>query len=405
MKKKLILVVTIMFSLYCCQNKKQADVTIGEYVTVSVVDNIKGNLDNSELSLSYFVEKIDIIPLEFTDDCILREIRKVVIHDDNIFIMEPWNRRTGKIYRFDMQGNFLNSIGSRGQGPQELIELMDFSINEDINTVYMLDNAKQMVYHFDFNGRFIERVFINQYADKLEYKNGLLYIFKDNPSVGKYLYNLIVRNIKGEIVNFYFPSKKYISSNTRTVFTKTNETLLFNQPMDPIVYSLNSDTLNFAFFFDFGSYNFTPKEIEDTYMMRQKTLDIMLENERFSDIDHLCYVGKWIHFNAIYKIIPFSFLYDTSKDEIKVVKQLFDDIELMFTGSTTFYGQTKDAFIGVYEPETSLNIHIELLSNSEYLVNRPKERKEEQLRKIRSIMRGNKQEDMNPWILLYHLKQ
>ena len=410
----MLLIITLIVSFCGCRNEKQDGTVHGDYVTVPVFDKIKESLGNrelslstivqgnSELSLSTFVEKIDIIPLEFTDDCILSEINKVVIHDNNIFIMER-NSNSCKIYRFDMQGNFLNSIGSPGQGPQELLALEDFSINEDNNTVYILDNVKQMIYHFDFNGRFIERIVIDPDADRFEYKNGLFYIYCDHPNEGEYLFNLIIRNIKGDVLAVYFPSKQYISTTSAKPFTKTNNALLFNPTFDYMVYELNEDSLKNLFLFDFGSYRFTQEEIDDTYMMRKRTIDILLNNERFSDIDDICYVGKWIYFNAVYKFFPYSFLYDTNKNEIDVAERLIDDIEYMFSDNK-FYGQTQDALIGCFVPETSLNHILERFSNYDILPHIPRDIKDKQLKKVKSIMRGDKQNDMNPWILLYYLK-
>ena len=400
---KIIIIVVILFVIFGCQTEKQADVAKGEVVTVPVVDNIKEYLINSSLYLSSFVDKIDIIPLEFTDDCILSKIEKVVIYKDNIFVIEHFNSNGGKIYRFDMKGNFLNSIGNRGQGPQELLELMDFAINEDNNTIYLLDNAKQMIFCFDFNGKFIERIFINQYADALAYSDGLFYVFADNPSTGKNLFNLIIRNTKGEIVNMYFPSKKYLSSTNAKIFTKTKDGLLFTHPMDDIFYSLKGDSLYNFLFFDFGSYRFTLKEIEDINMMRRQTLDILMENERFAGADNFYHIGKWIYFNSTYKIVSHTFLYDINSGEIKVAAQIGDDLEYMFNNN--FCGQTEDALIGVYIPETHLESDMEGFSiyEKEKIISRAK--KEEQVKKMKSIMRGDKPEEMNPWILLYYLKQ
>ena len=387
-----------------CNSKKQ--VPIGDFITIQMVDSIKGNLNDSHLALSYFVDKIDIIPLEFTDDCILSQIGKVVIHEDNIFIIEPFERRTCTVYRFDLKGNFLNSIGARGQGPLELLELRDFSINENNNSIYLLDNAKKTVFHFDFNGILIEKININQGASRLEFKNGFLYLYRDNPPASaEHLYNLIIRNTKGELVKMYIPSNtEYLISGERKIFTKTNDGLFFKQAMDDTIYYLDRDSLKYHIFFDFGSYRFTQEEIEDIYMMRQKAFNILLQNERLSIIDHFYQIGNWYYFNAIYKIMSHSFLYNKKCGDIKVASRLYDDLEYMFYDNK-FYGQTQDAFIGIYFPETKLERDMTRFSRYEKEGYISTAFKEKQLTKINSIMRGDKPENMNPWILLYYLKK
>ena len=396
--KNYFILLLILFVLGGCGREKKIGSATGDYVTV---DARKIKLDvNSSLLLSDFIEKVDIIPLEFNEDCMIGEkIRKIEIHNNNLFLIE--SKRPGTIYRFDTQGNFLNKIGARGQGPQELVELVDFSINEDEEIVYLLDNGKQMIYCFDFDGRFVERIFINQYASRVAYRNGLFYLFRDNPSVGDDLYNLIIRNIKGEIEQVFFPSKKYSVSFRNQIFTPSNN-IFFRQPMNDTIYTLDGASLNYAYFFDFGSYRLRPDEIEDMYMERDDDQQSYTK-ERLSGIGDFFQVDKWIYFNSIYKMIDYSFLYNINSQDLKVEARIFDDLEYMFY-NINFYGQTKDAFIGVYDVDY-LSSDIERFSRYEKEKKISSERKEEQVKKMKGMMRGSDPYAMNPWVLLYYLKK
>ncbi|GHS92121.1 hypothetical protein FACS1894174_00670 [Bacteroidia bacterium] len=397
--KKLMSIILITFIFYGCYREKQTTIINRDYVTIQA-QNIDFNADNQVL-LSDFVDKIDIIPLEFTDSCILKEIGKIVIHDGNIFIIEA--RRPEIVFRFDMQGNFLNRIGVRGQGPEELVELRDFSINEESHIVYLLDNMRQTVLCYTFDGHFIESIKINQYASELEYKNGLFYLYFDQPVIGEHLYSLIIRNIKGEIENMFFPSRKYPINMGSRIFTKTNGEILFHKPMNDTIYSLDGTTLKYTYYFDFGSLRYMPEEIKEIYMEQTTSLQVLLNNERISGIDYLYQIGKWIYFNSIYKVMRYSFLYDMNNRKLKVSAHLWDDLEYMFYNNT-FYGQTQDALIGVYETNNLLN-DIDRYARYEkekYISNA---QKEEQVKKMAKIMRGNNPEEMNPWVLLYYLKK
>jgi hypothetical protein len=388
-----------MIIFFGCGRGNKAEFPTGDCITV---DATKINLDNNILlSMSDFVDKVDIIPLEFNKDCILSEIRKIVIHNNNLFLIESGGPKT--IYRFDTQGNFLNKIGSHGQGPQEFIELFDFSLNENDQIVYLLDNAKQAILCFDFDGQFIERIRINQYASRLEYKDGLFYLFSDNPPVGDDLYNLTVRNMKGEIEKMYFASKGYSRGFSRNTFTKTQDNLFFKQPMSDTICSLDETSLKNAFFFDFGSYRFTSDEIEELYLGKIRTQQLLLNKERLSGIDNFFNVGKWIYFNSTYKVLSFSFLYNTNSQELKVAAGIQDDVEYLFYNNK-FYGQTQDAFIGVYDVNYLIS-NIDRFSKHEKEKIISSDKKEEQEKKIKDIMRGNNPEEMNPWVILYYLKQ
>ena len=375
-----------------------------EYAKIDgfTIDAKKINLDNdSRLPLSDFVEKVDIIPLEFNANCMLSEIRKIVIHNNNLFLIERSFR--GSVYRFDIQGNFLNKISSNGNGPQEVIELRDFSLNEDEQIVYILDSGRQVILCFDYDGQFIERININQSADRFEYKNGLFYIYADNRSVGDDLFNLTIRNVKGEIEKAYFASKKYSTSFSSSIFAKTQDNLFFKQSMCDSIYSLDGTALNNAYFFDFGSYRFTSEEVENLYLDKIQTFQLLLEQKRFSGIDNFFKVGKWIHFNSTYHVMSFSFLYNINNQELKYAGGLEDDLEHMLYNNK-FYGQTQDAFIGVYNTEN-------LISTIENFTKLEKEKHVlgdilgKQAKKIKEIMRGNNPEEMNPWVILYYAKQ
>lgn len=75
---------------------------------------------------SEFAEAVEMVPLEFTDESILGEIKKVVLSEDFIFVMERDN--SAGIYTFDRSGKFLYRIGSRGQGPEECADVDDFRL-------------------------------------------------------------------------------------------------------------------------------------------------------------------------------------------------------------------------------------------------------------------------------------
>ncbi|MDR1098460.1 MAG: 6-bladed beta-propeller [Tannerella sp.] len=394
--KHLVFVVFIIIYAGCniVDNFKIAG---GNYTTINARDIVPD--DNSTIPLSEFVESIDIIPLEFNDSCILGEIRKIVIHNDHIFLIE--SRRPKTVYRFDMQGNFLNSIGVYGQGPMEILELQDFSINEEENRIYLLDNAKHAVFCYAFDGEFIEKININQGGTRFEYFDSHFYIYVDHPEKLR-LYSLTVLNEKGHLENSYFPSRLYPINIGCNSFTKTKDSLFLYKPMNDTIYTLQETELKYAYFFDFGKYRFRPEEIENIYTEKVKTLDVLLDKERFSGADNLHKVGKWLYFNKIYKLLQYSFLYHTETGELKVASHLWDDIEYMFYGKA-FYGQTENALIGLYNIDY-IKENIERYERYEREGYISKTVKETQMQKMKQLMRGDIPEDMNPWVLIYHLK-
>jgi hypothetical protein len=307
------------------------------------------------------------------------------------------------MYRFDLQGNFLNSIGLKGQGPDELVEFTDFAINEKDSIVYLLDNARQTILSFNFAGHLIDKLKINQAADQFHYKDGFFYLFQDQPVIGDNLCSLIIQDTQGETKNSFFPSKKYPISMANQVFTGNRDSLFFCKPMNDTIYSLSGTDLNYAYFVDFGSLRFRPEEIENIYQEKTTTLQTLLDKERVTGIDHIYKIGNWLYFNSGYKVFNYSFLYNTSNKTLKVAANIYDDLEYMFYGNQ-FYGQTENALIGVYDT-SNLDKDIKRYERYEKEKMVTKEQKEKQVQKMNAIKRGDNTEEMNQWVLLYHVKK
>ena len=101
------------------------------------------------LKASQFVEDIEFVPLETTDDCILDEfINKIVVTKDYIFAHDY-----NSCYRFDRKGKFLNKIGAKGNGPGEYTKAMSISIDTINKWVYMSDNWQLKLVKFDYSGQ------------------------------------------------------------------------------------------------------------------------------------------------------------------------------------------------------------------------------------------------------------
>jgi hypothetical protein len=402
MKNLLVSIITFLFLTACSHREKRAEAVNGDCVVIPAQDI---NLDMSDihnhLLLSTFVDSVGIIPLEFDDSCILGQIKKVAIYGDNVFVIEA--QRPGTVYRFDKQGNFLNRIGNRGQGPEELTELVDFSVNEEEQLVYLLDNMRQTVLSFTFDGEVKEIIRIDQYALQLHYKNGLFYLFFDNPSRGE-LYNLVIRDTKGEIKERFFPSKRYPTIKSNVAFTPQEDGLLFSNSMSDTIYFIRGTEMSCAFFVDFGSLAFTPQEIEDMYMDKIKSFHLLQQKKCVTPIDRIFQIGNLLYFNSIYKVFDISFIYNTHTQELRTsAGWLNDDLEYMFS-ENDFYGQTKDALIGVY----NTNRIIEDINRYDWYEKEgyiTKEQKERLQAKMNTLRRGDDPEEMNPWILLYYVKK
>lgn len=106
------------------------------------------------LLLSEAAEKLEIVPLEMTDESVLSDITEMQVTDHNIWIDHG---REFYIYRFSRTGKFLNRIGSIGQGPGEYVNYLTFLVDEDKKEVYIF-STNNGVLVYDFEGGFKKQI-------------------------------------------------------------------------------------------------------------------------------------------------------------------------------------------------------------------------------------------------------
>ncbi|MFK2374771.1 6-bladed beta-propeller [Bacteroides fragilis] len=148
---KSILLLLIITLLGCSSNKKQEPISKSGVPVINLSEDVS---TVPSLLLSEAAEKLEIVPLEMTDESVLSDITEMQVTDHNIWIDHG---REFYIYRFSRTGKFLNRIGSIGQGPGEYVNYLTFLVDEDKKEVYIFfTNNGVLVY--DFEGGFKKQI-------------------------------------------------------------------------------------------------------------------------------------------------------------------------------------------------------------------------------------------------------
>ncbi len=94
--------------------------------SVEEPDVLKVELKETPVSVSDFFSKVEVIPLETSDSCLLARILRVRVSGDTTYILTqdyPTFRHI-TLMAFDKKGNYLRSIGRVGQGPVNIHRFM-----------------------------------------------------------------------------------------------------------------------------------------------------------------------------------------------------------------------------------------------------------------------------------------
>ena len=151
MKHMSLLLIGVFVLLGCSSNKKQEPISKSGVPVINLSEDVS---TVPSLLLSEAAEKLEIVPLEMTDESVLSDITEMQVTDHNIWIDHG---REFYIYRFSRTGKILNRIGSIGQGPGEYVNYLTFLVDEDKKEVYIF-STNNGVLVYDFEGGFKKQI-------------------------------------------------------------------------------------------------------------------------------------------------------------------------------------------------------------------------------------------------------
>lgn len=146
--KNIFFLISILFLIGCNSNKRQSiqNTKLDGIPVINLSDNVS---EVVSLSLSDAASKLEIIPLEVTDEALLGGINHLIVTDHDIWVSIY---KSQYIYRFSRTGKYLRRVGKMGQGPQEYIRMSDFIIDDERQEVYIVTTTNGIkVYDFEGN--------------------------------------------------------------------------------------------------------------------------------------------------------------------------------------------------------------------------------------------------------------
>ena len=142
--------IILFLTISCLSGKERKDVE--EKILIEELD-IRQLSEYNLFSYKRPIDNCRFVVLETTDESLIKEIEKVYINDDLIFIKDT----NDNLFLFNMFGQFLNKIGSIGQGVEELLSFYDFYVNEKNEYVGIFDILRNRILRFSFEGKFISK--------------------------------------------------------------------------------------------------------------------------------------------------------------------------------------------------------------------------------------------------------
>jgi hypothetical protein len=200
-----LLMLLVAIAVSCDSGKKKEIIKNDDIYTVDFDNTPK----EEKIFMSSLFKKVKPIPLETTDESLIGYINEAQVFDGKIFVLDT-NYAKG-LFVFDMEGKFIRQIGRVGQGPEEYVDLSDFTIDETNREIYLMDRSKNRIMIYDINtGKYIRRINISEQkmTHYIQYSNGRLYTDANYKSKSEENYLLHEIDIQsGKYKNSWLPAE------------------------------------------------------------------------------------------------------------------------------------------------------------------------------------------------------
>lgn len=248
-------------------------------------DNVlKATLKETEVSLKDLFSRIEVIPLETNDTALMDHVHRIRKVNNKYYILnEDYPGFTYiNILVYDAEGNFLHTIGKKGQGPEEYPWLIyDMDIDTEKDLVYMM-SPSGMLYLYRTDGSFVR---------KMNMPEGLIYHglqFLNSNQLLSWAGGTDIDNdamcvldadsaklIKGLWRDHNDPNWDIIE------FTYAyQDKIYFTPSIDRQVYEVTSDSLRMAYEWDFGEDNYDASSVRS----RLEGLTIAEKDEKWNEM-------------------------------------------------------------------------------------------------------------------------
>lgn len=287
--------------------------------------------DNSkEIKLSDFVQSMDVVPLETTEESLLAVAGRITYQKGRYYITSLQMGRAGNLLVFDAKGKFLFKIDRRGGGLGEYREMSEYTLtgNADI----LAFSTYEKIVKYDLQGNFIhERKYessINEVSDVI---NDKVIIFRSLPLKGDERNLLTVIDTSLAVENSYFPvtlseMKRMRGSGSFNNFSIHSDKVYFNYPFCDTIFNVTSGKREVTYYVDFGKKKL-PADLfgdETDIMYKMKMIKRnggvrgIIGFNVSDDYLYLCF--------SDYKSVEYFSLYNLKSHKVLTACKVYDDM-------------------------------------------------------------------------------
>lgn len=304
--KKCSFILILFFIVGSCAKKEK---------TIEKLKKVNFNSERKFESAD-IIKSIRLIKLQgLSPDAEFSDISKIKIRNGICYIMDI---RAKSIFKFGLDGQFINKLEEAGKGPGEYLIPSDFDVDENAN-IYVFDGPSSKILKYSADGSYL-------WSHKLDFqikalsvlKNGKFLLGLANYNTGKFENRkLIVCNSEFTEFEPYFEydenvDKKYTLD---CYFQESEKCILYNNPIDNTVATFSKQGNNIENFqFDFGK--------SDVPLEQRRDIGKVIEKP-----NHYCFlamtplhIGHYLVGTLYKENNPATFIYDLKTEKVDLNK-------------------------------------------------------------------------------------
>lgn len=366
--------------------------------TTKVEDNtliLKVELKDKGVSFYDLFERIDLIPLELNDSSFIKQIRKIHLVNDTLYVLD---RELNSIIKFDANsGNHINTIQKVGQGPGEYTHLYDAIVNSNHKEIELL-SPFNFINRYDLSGCFIERINLplpdNSASAHFKHFDDITYLLWVNSGpdsdIGKIV---LISKETNQIVNSFWKGQGMEDQFVVSPFWQYQGKTYFSTSITNNVYEITPDGTTLAYKWDFGEYDI------DAFREKEVAAPVELKNttERMWQlVEQMTASDKLYRFNSRHENDKYCYAQIVFKNEKNLVPHIFYN---KATGENLYFFKTTEGLLFITYLFAEDCIVAELLTEELETLLASSLLNEEQ----RAILQKRREDD-NPILIKLHFK-
>lgn len=227
--------------------------------------DLQKELDSPPSFYDYF-SKIEIIPLETSEESLIKKMTESTYYRGNFYILDKPQK---KLFVFNKEGRFLHTIDKRGNGPGEYSDIADFQFNRFSGDLELL-NPMGGVLRYDSLGQvFKEKIPLPLTVAAIHNfialsKDTYLFFCEARDGEKMVVYDIRQKKIVSEMYNlpeFLFSNTSY--HHSYSPFYVYDGKVHFVQAYNGDVFTLENNSLVPKYLWDFGKQNFDISGLEE----------------------------------------------------------------------------------------------------------------------------------------------